>query len=189
MTPLPTFKYHPDPLKTESIIESDTVCKACGQARGFIYTGPVYAEDDLDDSLCPWCIADGTAHSKFEATFTDAAGIGGYGEWEEVPANVIAEVSERTPGFLGWQQEQWFTHCNDAAAFLGRVGYKELKRYGAQALDEFREATEIEEEDDEDEEESDGNGLLHHLDKDGSPTGYLFKCLHCGKYGGYTDTD
>jgi len=22
-----------------------------------------------------------------------------------------------------------------------------------------------------------------------SPTAYIFKCLHCGKYGGYTDKD
>ena len=27
------------------------------------------------------------------------------------------------------------------------------------------------------------------LDKDGSPTGYLFRCLHCGALGGYTDSD
>ena len=25
------------------------------------------------------------------------------------------------------------------------------------------------------------------LDADGSPTAYLFRCLHCGKIGGYSD--
>ncbi len=31
---LPTFKYHPDPLATGSVIESNVECVCCGQARG-----------------------------------------------------------------------------------------------------------------------------------------------------------
>ena len=30
---------------------------------------------------------------------------------------------------------------------------------------------------------------LRSLDHDGSPTGYAFRCLHCGKLGGYSDCD
>ncbi len=180
---LPTFRYHPNPLATGSVIRSEAVCKVCGQARGFIYSGPVYAQQELIDCICPWCIADGSAHRKFDAEFTDSAGIGG---GADVPTAVIEEVACRTPGFDSWQSEQWFTHCGDAAAFLGRVGYKELKRYGPQALGEFRAAADIPEVDDED---SDDDDFLKNLDKDGAPTGYLFKCLHCGQFGGYTDTD
>jgi organic radical activating enzyme len=34
-----------------------------------MFTG--YSEEELDDSLCPWCLADGSAHRKFDATFFD----------------------------------------------------------------------------------------------------------------------
>ena len=50
------------------------MCVCCGERRGYIYAGPVYSERELSDSLCPWCIADGSAHSRFGAEFTDAAG-------------------------------------------------------------------------------------------------------------------
>lgn len=178
---LPTFKYHPDPISTESVSASETVCRVCGQARGYIYAGPVYAEEELVDCICPWCIADGSAHTKFEAEFTDLEGIGGAGVWDGVPEAVMAEVAQRTPGFTAWQSEQWFTHCGDAAAFVGRVGYKELKRLGPMVLEAFRDSAGIDEDDEDD--------YLKELDKDGAPTGYLFKCLHCGQYGGYADMD
>jgi uncharacterized protein CbrC (UPF0167 family) len=50
------------------------------------------------------------------AEFTDV----GVGVPNDVPQAVLEEVSQRTPGFLGWQQERWLYHCSDAAAFLGR---------------------------------------------------------------------
>lgn len=37
---LPKFKYHPDPVATGHLVESDTACACCGQVRGYIYTGP-----------------------------------------------------------------------------------------------------------------------------------------------------
>jgi uncharacterized protein CbrC (UPF0167 family) len=33
----------------------------------------------------------------------------------------------------------------------------------------------------------DWQGYLHALHKDGSPTAYVFRCLHCGKHLGYSD--
>ena len=118
---LPVFDYHPDPIGTGSVEPSDAECVCCSQARGYIYTGPVYAVDELDDQLCPWCIADGSAADRFEAVFCDV----------DPPADIrddIADViSERTPGFSGWQQERWLFHCGDGAAFLGVVGAKELE--------------------------------------------------------------
>src|SRR5260221_6696437 len=119
---LPEFLYHPDPIGTGSIVVSEAVCLACKQARGYIYTGPVYSEEDLVNCLCPWCIADGTAHERFNASFTDEEGIGDYGVWDEVSDSVVETVAFRTPGFSGWQQEKWWTHCGDAAAFVGIVG-------------------------------------------------------------------
>ena len=124
---LPTFKYHPDPLSTGSIEPSTKICLACGLSRGYIYKGQTYAQEELIDAFCPWCIADGTAHEKFEAEFVDAASVGDYGAWEPVSEEIVAEVAYRTPGFTGWQQERWFTHCRDAAEFLGPMGKVELE--------------------------------------------------------------
>jgi len=180
---LPTFIYHPDPIATESVERSDTVCIVCGQARGYIYVGPVYAVEEYDDQICPWCVADGSAHERLGVTFTDEAGIGGYGEWDNVPDSVMDEVAHRTPGFVGWQQEKWFTHCNDAAAFLGRAGYKELKKLGREATTAIREAAELEDDDE------GWKAFYQGLDKDGSPSAYVFRCLHCGMYGAYVDFD
>jgi uncharacterized protein len=178
---LPIFKYHPDPIATGSIIQSNNVCECCGQVRGYIYTGPVYAEEEYDDSICPWCIADGSAHEQLNAVFTDEAGIGNYGVWCSVSDDVIDEVAYRTPGFSGWQQEIWWTHCDDAAQFLGRAGKKELLQFGEQAIQAIQKTTGLD--------DSDWQAFFNALDKDGSPTAYLFRCGQCGAIGGYQDCD
>ena len=54
--------------------------------------------------------------------------------WDPVPRTVLEEVAYRTPGFCGWQQEHWWTHCGDAAQFIGRAGRKELQALGPQAI-------------------------------------------------------
>ena len=130
--PIPEFRYHPDPLKTGSVAASDAACRCCEQARGYIYCGPVYAEEELEKrgEICPWCIADGSAAARFDTVFVDPEGIGDCGRWEAVSPTVAAEVSERTPGFSGWQQERWWTHCGDAAEFLGPAGRAELESRG-----------------------------------------------------------
>lgn len=179
---LPAFKYHPDPISTESIIESDAQCVCCGEARGYIYAGPVYAVDDYDECICPWCIADGSAHQKLDASFTDEDGIGGYGDWCSVPTEVIEEVAYRTPGFSGWQQENWWTHCGDAAEFLGCAGKAELLGFGQEAIDSIQASTGLDS-------GQDWEDFFNALDKDGSPTAYVFRCRKCGALGGYQDCD
>jgi uncharacterized protein CbrC (UPF0167 family) len=179
---LPSFKYHPDPLATGSVVASDNECVCCGKARRFIYTGPVYALEGYPQCICPWCIADGSAHENLGASFTDEVGIGGYGRWDQVPERVIEEVAYRTPGFSGWQQEKWWTHCGDAAQFIGRAGQKELKALGPLAIAAIRDSAGM----------SDGSEwdqVFAALDKDGSPTAYMFRCAKCGLLGGYQDSD
>ena len=179
---LPIFKYHPDPVATGHIVKSLNKCVCCGQSRGFIYTGPVYARGDFEECICPWCIADGSAHEKLGASFTDEVGIGGYGDWDAVPESIVSEVAYRTPGFYGWQQEQWWTHCGDAAQFLGRAGRKELDAFGRQAIVAIQESAGL----------SDGpewDRFFAAIHKDGSPTAYIFRCSKCGQLGGYQDCD
>lgn len=179
---LPTFKYHPDPVGTGAVVRSEAECVCCGRARGYMYTDPVYADGEYQGSICPWCIADGSAHERLGASFTDEAGVGGYGEWDEVPAEVVEEVAFRTPGFTGWQQEQWWTHCGDAGQFIGRAGRKELEAAGPEAIQAIQDSTGLYDGEEWDE-------FFAALDKDGSPTAYLFRCSKCGKLGGYQDCD
>ena len=145
--------------------------------RGYVYIGPVYAIEKLREELCPWCIADGSAAAKFDAEFTDV----GVGVPDDVPAEVVEHVARRTPGFSGWQQEQWLYHCGDGAAFLGVVGREELDPF-PEALEDLRG-------------DHDGSGwtaaevedYLSALDKDGQPRAYLFRCRHCGRHLAYSD--
>jgi uncharacterized protein CbrC (UPF0167 family) len=115
VTSLPVFRYHPDPVTTEMVTATARVCRCCGEARGVVYAGRVHAAEDLEEQLCPWCIADGSAARAFGAEFTDV----GTGVPPGVPPEVLDELATRTVGFAGWQQEHWMYHCNDAAAFLG----------------------------------------------------------------------
>lgn len=178
---LPHFKYHPDPLKTGSIKAEETECLCCGKVAGYIYVGPVFAEDELDEQICPWCIADGYAHRYFGAEFTDLDLIGG-GEWDSVPDPTIEEISQRTPGFSGWQQERWWSHCGDAATFIGKAGKKELMALGDEADSFIYSLIGYCEEPEKDD-------FFCTLNKNGSPTAYLFRCTKCGKLGGYHDCD
>jgi uncharacterized protein len=176
---LPRFTYHPDPVATGSIAKSEAECVACHQQRGWIYAGPVYCERDLDESLCPWCIADGIAHDLFGAEFVDPPAVGDYGQSDPVPDRVRDEICYRTPGFHGFQQERWFTHCHDAALFLGAVGAEELQGLDPAAETAIRVESgllgeELEE-------------YMSRLDKDYGPTAYIFRCRICGAWGGYSD--
>lgn len=176
---LPRFRYHPDPLATGSIEQSHDQCIACGHRRGFKYVGPVYAEEDLDGRLCPWCIADGNAARTFDAEFTDV----GWGVPAQVPASVTDELAHRTPGFHSWQQAHWLYHCGDGCGFIGEVGRAELAGY-PDASETLRR-------------ESEGFGwdeqeiaaFLDSLAKGGSPAAYLSRCLVCGSHLAYSDFD
>lgn len=177
-SPLPSFRYHPDPIATGSVVAEEFDCISCGQRRAFRYAGPVYSVHTVPKTLCPWCIADGRASEMFDAQFTDVC-------WQvptDVDAAVTEEVLRRTPGFSGWQQEQWLNHCGDAAEFHGPVGAEELV-----AFPDAREVLRAE--------LSGGpwsaavvEGYLHALSRHGQPTAYLFRCRHCRMYLAYSDS-
>jgi uncharacterized protein len=166
------------------VVGSEGKCVVCDQARGYLYSGVPFCEQEVDEeSICPWCIADGSAHERLGAEFVDAASIGeGSVGTGAVPVAVVEEVAYRTPGFNGWQQECWFTHCSDAGAFLGAMGSDELRAGEPGAIDAVRESTGLDEGPSWDE-------FFAALDRHGSPRAYLFQCLHCGDFGGYTDAD
>ena len=165
---LPLFRYHPDPLFTGSIIQSIAKCSACGQMRGYIYTSTVYSSYDLEDEICPWCIADGSAARKFEATFCDDLPLIDAG----IDAAIIQEVTTRTPGYDSWQQDAWLTHCNDACAFLGDASREEVLSIANERVvvagGGWIDPEQM-------------KGIAQNYWPKGSPAFYKFKCLHCGK--------
>jgi uncharacterized protein len=178
--PLPAFRYHPDPLDTGSIkADADIPCLSCNRLRGYIYTGSVWTEKNfiLEDRLCPWCIADGSAAKRFAATFNYTGTLDG------ISAAAREEIETRTPGFIAWQQEIWLGCCGDGAAFLGLAGAQELREKFPGALDSVKRVLR-------DEFDLSGAGLKEFLDSlsiESDPSAYIFRCLHCQKYLSYVD--
>jgi uncharacterized protein CbrC (UPF0167 family) len=177
---LPSFKYHPNPVETGSVEARDITCVCCGELRDYVYVGSVYAESDLEEKICPWCISTGLAHDRLGAEFTDIAAIGDDERSVTLPDGVEEEIAYRTPGFSSWQQERWLVHCGDACAFLGPAGREEVEAFKDQELiDSLRADIGMD--------ETEFGDYLNALDADAGPTAYVFRCLHCGKYQGYSD--
>ncbi|MFI1791029.1 CbrC family protein [Streptomyces olivaceoviridis] len=171
---LPFFRYHPDPLASGSIRAASETCACCKGNRGWIYTATFYTAQDVSGRLCPWCIADGSAAERFAGEFTDAYGLDGVSE------EVLHEVTRRTPGFHAWQDPHWLVHCQDAAAFVGEVGYAELAAH-PEALDQLRADMRTAGWHDE-------SQLEHFLVNLGEgATAMLFRCTVCGTYLAYAD--
>ena len=165
---LPQFKYHPNPLKTGAICKSENKCVCCGRKRGYIYCASVYGEQDLDDCLCPWCIAYGKAAEKFDCSFIDDYPLYQAG----IEERIIYEISKKTPGYHSWQQECWLTHCQDACEFHGDATREEVREFLSQDYTLFG-AEELD--------ESDISQILSYYQPGGNPAIYKFICRHCGQ--------
>lgn len=176
---LPEFRYHADPLQSGVISASSEVCECCGKATGYIYSGSFYAVGD-ESRFCPWCIADGSAARKFKGQFNDDASVG-LGE-VELPDAVVTEVSKRTPSFFSFQQEQWWAHCNDAGRFLGEIEHVDRVLLASDAALEFRQIIQSQLS-----AQADWQWLLNTPSGKRSMGVYVFRCLHCGRLGGYSD--
>lgn len=172
------FRYHPDPLKTGAFLKSTSpvVCKCCNKSTKIYYSGPFYAQEEVD-VLCPDCIANGAAAKKFDGEFQDEYSIDdGVDDMDK-----LDELLHRTPGYHGWQQEYWRVHCGDYCAFQGYVGYRELEQMGI--VEEVLDDSVIRGQWGKPEE------MIRCMVDGGSVQGYLFRCLHCGKYRLWVDCD
>lgn len=129
---LPKFKYHPDPIGTGNIKESDEACECCGKKTGCSYNSSIYAQEDIE-FICPWCIASGEAAEKFDGLFCDEYPLVQAG----LDESIFNEVTKRTPGYNSWQQEDWQTHCGDACEFHGDPKKEEIENLNGEKLSEF----------------------------------------------------
>lgn len=171
-----TFKYHPDPLATGAFIKGHPrKCDCCGRETDIWYETPFYSVEDVE-CLCPECITNGSAAAKYDGQFQDDCSVD-----EVSDEKKLDELIHRTPGYHGWQQEYWPAHCDDYCAFIGYVGWDDLIRLGIDKELEESYGTQINGWDIEELKKSMING--------GSVQGYLFKCLHCGKYRLQIDCD
>lgn len=165
---LPQFRYHPDPLQTGSIQKRDGTCACCGREVEFLYVSSVYSTHDLRSRLCPWCVADGSAHARFGATFSDDYSLLRAG----LPLSVVEEVTARTPGYDSWQQETWLAHCGDACAFIGDATKDALRKLTPEQRAAIFDDAQVSDED--------WSKFLQHYASGGDPAVYHFRCLHCG---------
>ncbi|MFJ6572104.1 CbrC family protein [Streptomyces sp. NPDC091292] len=97
-----------------------------------------------------------------------------------VSDEALERVTRRTPGFHAWQDPRWLVHCNDAAAFIGEVGYTELVAH-PEALDQLRTDLRISGWHDAPQLEN----FLTHLGNCASAM--LFRCTVCGTHLAYAD--
>jgi uncharacterized protein CbrC (UPF0167 family) len=86
----------------------------------------------------------------------------------------LEELAFRTPGYCGWQQEQWLSHCGDFCAFVGYVGWKEIQDISDDLKEDISRVCEemgLSEEE-----------FQRSLTNGSSLQGYLFQCTKCGKH-------
>lgn len=171
---IPRFKYHPDPIGTGAFIQGkERTCDCCKKKTDIWYEAPFYSVEEVE-CLCPMCISSGAAAEKFDGEFQDAAAVDDVSDEKK-----LKELTRRTPGYTGWQQEYWIAHCDDYCAFLKYVGWADLVEMGLDGMIEKNYNQELNGFDIEDVKENMTNG--------GSMQGYLFMCLHCGEFFLYVD--
>ena len=171
-----TFKYHPNVWEQEVFSKSASgsmeTCQCCGKETEYFLEN-MYTAENID-CICPECVASGKAADKFKGQFIECAEVNKVDDHQK-----IDELLKRTPGYLCWQGEYWLACCNDFCAYIGDVGTKELEQMGiADEVFEEYENRELCYKD-----------IRGYLAKAGSIAGYLFRCLHCGKYHLWVDAD
>lgn len=168
MKPLPDFRFHPDPEKHNIFAHREATCPVCDTPTSIVYEGPFYAEATVVN-ICPWCIASGAAANKYDGEFVDSESC------EDVDDDsYLTELVTRTPGYNGFQQEHWLSHCGDFCAFKGYVGWDEIKSFRSELMEDIEVlANDL----GMDEEE-----FTQSLQNGGSLQGYLFQCLHCHQH-------
>jgi uncharacterized protein len=114
---LPRFRFHTDPPALTSVEPSALTCACCGTARGYRVNsnyGPVSY-----DCICPWCVADGSAHARLDASFVQDI-------WGDVAPELADELHQRNPGYESWQGENWPAHCGEPCIFHGDLPQHEI---------------------------------------------------------------
>ena len=115
-------------------VASEAACICCERARGWLCVGRVYESSDLRSTLCPWCIADGSAMVKFDASFAEPHPM----IQARLDDATVEEVCARTPGYESWQQDCWISHGNDACEFHGNASVADVRDASPESCEDWR---------------------------------------------------
>lgn len=181
----PTFKYFPNPLRTQSVTESSAPCECCGKTGKYSYIAGMKTKTEEDvKNLCFDCIASGKAAKKLSGVFTEYHSIAN----RTADKNITEEIMYRTPSFTTWQDQQWVSHCKTPCIYIGQVYigdllklgiYKQVRTELAKTFYYKQMPMTIAEIDD----------LLLQMSEGSSLEGHLFQCVQCGKYKLHIDLD
>lgn len=162
---IPHFRYFPSAYEDDVFDRIDRACGGCDRPRGLLFTGAVYGEDlPANVEFCPWCIAAGRVGD-----------VGGFLNEVEARVEDAEEVEVRTPGIASWQDQVWPVHHGRPCIFLGVVGFAELKALGDDAVAAMTAEILTWPEWDTD----DANAFVESLEREGQPTGYVWRCREC----------
>ncbi len=172
-----TFKYHPNVWNMDIFSQNAdgqlSICQCCRKSTKY-FLESMYCKENIN-CICPECVKSGKAAERFGGTFIQDAEVDKVKSTEK-----IDELMKRTPGYISWQGEHWLACCKDFCEYIGEVGIEDLKKMGIaeQVISEY-------EKDNPNDYYEDcleylGNGIMQ---------GYLFRCLHCGKYRLWVDAD
>lgn len=73
---LPHFSLYTNAYRLQVIEEVTGVCEVCETPQHYRYTGLFYSQEEVG-YICPWCVANGAAVTKFSGRFNDEMGIEG----------------------------------------------------------------------------------------------------------------
>ena len=172
MEELPTFPLFADPMREGSLKRTNLPCDLCGKTRGCLYKWTKSARDESLEarSICPWCIADGTA-AKLGIRFHLACL--GYSLADK-------ELLEGcTPGYSSWYDNFWETCCGRPCVFLGRAEPSDLRGRWASAVPSIFSSCKFSDQRIEQ--------LIDLMDPESSPCAYVFQCRECGALRGNWD--
>jgi uncharacterized protein len=167
---LPTFIYHLDPVRNDVIAASHGVCVCCGRARGFLYVGPAFTtSEEVDDNICPWCIADGSAALKYDVEFADSRSLLKAG----ITRAVVDQVTKRTPGYFCRQSDNWQSHCKDACTYHGDATVEDIANATRTSVEAWKAEYNMN--------EDDWNVFADGYQPKSHAAFYKFVCRHCGE--------
>jgi ankyrin repeat protein len=186
LDPLPVFTYFASAELCSEIENTSQPCDCCKKRPGCLLKTPLIDNNDNEEVVCPWCISTGKAAQKFKIhpNCTELAD-----EDTIHDQTAIEELKKRTPPFTTWQDNFWLTHCGLPCQYKGRVGWKEIEALFPQIeIGEIHCTGKKGPEFHVREKKSDLIAfLISSLHKEGSCTGYLFRCVKCHQLSLYFD--
>ncbi len=189
------FRYFRDPHNFSTYTTEPHKCELCGEQRP-CYEGPFYGLADLDFT-CEECIASGRlAEDDFQTNQTDAETLFKQlrmlnpklwtDDLERMAAERSAEVEQRTPHLVTWQDMQWPAHCGDYCCFIKGAGIADFGKLAPDGNAQAFFQSHLYGRD----KETDLDFLWKAVREDSPQNNkesywtetYLFQCLHCGEY-------